>query len=109
MALKRPFIGELNTKVQVHKMAVTLNAVRERVETPELVCDTWANVSSSTGAETTDTKVEVTGKSVYIIRTRPGLDAKEKLTLTDGTTVFRITHVTKLTRAYLILTCESNG
>jgi len=106
---KLPFAGQLDTKVQIHKMEYTVNVARERIETPVLICDTKASVKSNTGTEGADTKVEVTGKSVYIIRKRAGVESKEKLTLTDGDTVFRITHVGKLTRAFLILTCESNG
>ncbi len=106
---KVPFIGQLSTRVQVYRMDVVPNSVNERIETPVIVCNTFAKRTDTSGTEVAGEAIVHVSRAVYTIRTRAGVTANEKLLLYDAGVEYNIEHVAPLGRRYLELKCVSTG
>jgi hypothetical protein len=100
-----PYIGALNTKVQIYRMDKVIGPGGARTETPVLVCDTYASVSDDSGTEIVNEKITHVARAVYTIRKRAGLLVNEKLQLQDGDTKYNVEHVRKINRTHLALKC----
>lgn len=106
---KTPYIGALNTKVQIYRMDTVRDAVGASKETPVLVCDTFASPDDNSGGEVVNEKILHVVRGVYTIRKRAGLMGDEKLVLYDGVAQFNVEHVRKLGRSHLQLVVQSTG
>lgn len=106
MERKLPHTGQRDTKVTLYRMVTEVHPqTRERTETPEQVCETYAYREGETGSLVTDDKVHHVVKVVFVIRKRAGILGVPNLMLVSGGLKYTVTHVEQIRRSDLRIEC----
>lgn len=99
---RKPFIGEMNRKIQIVKLDMVQNTTGEQKPTDVIVAEPFAAMVNGAGGETVEGKVRHIFDRVYTIRVNKLVKAGgTKLVLIDDGERFSIEHVNLIGRSHL--------
>lgn len=109
MALKKPYIGQMDRKIKVFSMAKAQNEVGEEKEQRVLIASPWAMLDSDTGSENVEGNVRHESNKKFTIRynSKIAKQGSEFVVEYNGMD-YNITHVIEIGRkSHLQLICFS--
>jgi len=107
---KKPFIGQLDRKIEIVQVTTNLNDLHEDVPTETKVFEPYAKMEDVSGGEEVEGKVIHLVDRKYTIRYRQEIALLgHEMILKDAGQSFRIEHVKQIGRkSYLELICKRN-
>lgn len=107
MALKKPYIGQMDKKIKIYRPVLKQNEVGEEVSEEELFSSPWAQLIDDYGEEKIDMAVMHSSTRSYVVRYRSELfKSGEEMIIEDRGKRFQIVHVSEVgTRSHLRLRC----
>lgn len=96
---KKPFISQLDRKVQIIQFVTTKNEVNEKITTQEVIAQPMAKMEDVSGTEDVEGKVRYMVNRKYTIRWNSDVATlKNKLAVKDGEKLFDVINVVELGR-----------
>lgn len=109
MALKRPFIGQMDRKISIYELVKIQNDIGEAKEEKQLVVSCWARVDADTGSENVEGNVRHLMNKKFTIRyNNKVLKEGNQFVIEYMGQDYSITHVVEIgRRSHLQLICFS--
>lgn len=107
MALKNPFIGQLDRRIAVYRRIEIQNEIGEQVSEDEKLFNAFAKLDEVTGGEQLEGKILHHIERKYTVRYRKEIvQESNELFVRDGVVNYEIKHVREIGRkAFLELIC----
>lgn len=107
MAVKKPYIGQMDRRISIYENIKTQNDIGEAKEERKLVTACWARVDTDTGSEKVEGNVRhLINKSFTIRFNKIIFDRGNEFVVEYNKQLYSITHVTEIgRRSHLQLIC----
>lgn len=107
MALRKPFIGQLDRRISVFEMTKTQNEIGEEKETKSFIAKRWAKIESETGSEKVEGNVRNLSNVKFTIRYHSEIARRgNEMHVEFEGAMYNITHVAQIGRRdFLQLIC----
>lgn len=105
---KKPFVGQMDRKVQIVELTKTKTSTGEETTTDVAVCEPFAYMEEVNGDELEEGKVIALVNRSYTVRYRSEIKAgQNKLILIDGNRRFEVNNIVEIGRkSHLKLVCR---
>jgi head-tail adaptor len=100
---KTPYIGQLDTPIEIKQTVVSRSTTGAVETTLETVCTPWAHVKETGGKEDAEGSIRHTIKRSYVIRYRSDVAATGvKMYVVDRGVTYDITHLKNIGRRNML-------
>lgn len=107
MAVRKPFIGQMDTRIEIFELVKVQNSIGELIEEKKLITRCWSKIDSDTGSENVEGNVRHLSNKKFTIRFNKKVLEKGNEYLVGYNNIFySITHVAEIGRkSHLQLIC----
>lgn len=96
---KKPFVGQMDRKIQIVEKTYTQNDMGEKTSTDTVVCEPFSQMEDIGGSEDVEGKVKHLVNRTYVIRYRSEVKSKaNELFIIDDGKRFMIEHMIEIGR-----------